>query len=96
MKVYISGKISETNIKDTRDDFEIVEMKLRDAGHEVVNPFKIKHSEKNTWEDYMRADIVELMKCDAIYLIKGWQYSKGAKIEVQLANDLNFHFLNFK
>ena len=92
MKVYISGKISETNIEDTRDDFEIIEQRLRREGHEVVNPFKIKHSKKSTWEDYMRADIIEMMKCDSIYLVKGWQYSKGAKIEVQLANDLNFHF----
>ena len=92
MKVYISGKISETNIEDTRADFEIIEQRIRREGHEVVNPFKIKYSKKTPLEYYMRANIIEMMKCDSIYLVKGWQYSKGAKIEVQLAIDLNFHF----
>ena len=95
MRVYISGKISGTNIEDARDDFELAEIQLQKMGHDVINPFKIKHPENDFWEGYMKRDIIELMKCDAIYPLKGWQNSRGAKIEVQLAKELNFHFINF-
>lgn len=44
-----------------------------------------KTEEQIPWEEYMRADLRELTYCDTIYAMKGWEDSKGAVIEVQLA-----------
>jgi hypothetical protein len=90
MRIYISGKI--TGIEDdARVNFEIAENIIRAMGHEPVNPFKLRHKKDATWEDYMRKDIRELTKCDAIWMLPDWKESKGAKIEMQLADNLKIH-----
>lgn len=45
------------------------------------------------WEEYMRADLRELTYCDTIYAMKGWEDSKGAVIEVQLAYTLGLRII---
>jgi len=61
----------------------------------VVNPVELgEELEDNmigeipTWYDYMVHDLHELLNCDAIYMLKGWEDSKGAKIEHNLAKGL--------
>lgn len=41
----------------------------------------------------MRADLKLLLDCDAIYLLKGYQNSKGAMIEYDLARILHFDII---
>lgn len=36
-------------------------------------------------QELLRNDLMELMKCDAIYLLEGWEHSHGAKLEKQTA-----------
>lgn len=90
MTVYLSGPISGLDHNTCFQKFESVERMLVSAGLKVVNPMKLDHSHDGTWESYMRQDIAELMKCDAIYLLSGWEQSRGAKIEIKLAKELNF------
>lgn len=66
--------------------FLAAEEQLKHLGT-IINPAKIKPKEE-TWEGYMRADIAELMKCDTVYLLPGWEKSRGAQIEVYLAKAL--------
>lgn len=85
-KIYISGKI--TGIEDTAPAlFEAAENKLSKY-FTVVNPLKLNHDHNKTWESYMRVDLAELLKCEFIYLLPNWKDSKGARIEMQLAADL--------
>lgn len=92
MKVYISGPI--TGVDDFEKNFQEAEDLLRRRGLEVVNPVKIgealeKDGLKLEYADYMRADITELMKCDAIYMLDGSEDSEGACCEYCIAKSLN-------
>lgn len=91
MKVYISGKITGYDIKHAEALFNESEILLTTKGYDPVNPFKISktHPDK-TWKDYMIDDIRGLFDCDAIYLHRDWGQSKGARIEYQIAKELNF------
>lgn len=91
MTIYISGPI--TGNPDYKKDFERIENWLLenmpmtlDVG--CVNPAKLDLGENATWEDYMRRDIKLLMDCDAIFMMKGWRKSRGAKIERKIAKML--------
>jgi len=37
------------------------------------------------WEDQMGQDIAMLLRCDAIYMLPGWQQSEGATLEYLIA-----------
>ena len=90
MKVYISGKITSYDIEVAESKFNESEEFLRLKGFTPVNPFKLSetHPDK-TWKDYMIDDIRGLFDCDAIYLHSDWGQSKGARIEYQIAKELN-------
>lgn len=94
MKIYISGKITGLSLEDAFDFFELAEAHLLNKGHDPINPIKangIDGTEKAvtaSWRDYMMADIALLFDCDAIYMLKNWQDSKGAKIERAIAEHL--------
>lgn len=86
-KIYISGSI--TGNKNAFTEFEGAEHFLKAKGFDVVNPLKIKHAENSIWEEYMKRDIIELMQCDAIYILTGWEVSRGACIKRDLCLRLN-------
>ena len=73
-----------------REHFRAAEEKLRSLGMKVFNPAKFEADPGKTWEDYMRKDIAELMRCKAIYLLKGWKKSRGARIEYTIAKELGY------
>lgn len=58
----------------------------------VINPLDLNDNGDSalSWADFMRRDIMELVKCNSIYMLNNWQDSRGAKIEHQLAIDLDF------
>lgn len=95
-KVYISGEISGTPEfeESQRVKFEEAEIKLKEKGFVVVNPFKLNHEKAETWSDYMRTDIKALMDCTHIFMLRGWGNSRGARIEQQLAVNLGIEFLD--
>lgn len=87
MTIYISGPM--TGIPDeNRPAFNEVAQALRTAGHDVFNPAENGLPATATWAQHMRADITALMDCDSILLLPGWQYSKGATLELVIALDL--------
>ena len=43
---------------------------------------------KAMWVAFMKADIIELMKANIVAVLPGWEKSKGAYIEVELATKL--------
>jgi hypothetical protein len=93
MKVYLSGKITGLPESRARAQFRKAQLKMLQIGFEVVNPLTIEHNHDKTWESYMRTDIAAMMQCDAIYMLPGWDISRGAKLEYNLAKELNFHFI---
>ena len=53
MKIYLSGKISGTDLTHTRKRFSDLADKLQSLGHEVTNPLCNGLSEHDPWEDHM-------------------------------------------
>ena len=85
MKVYISGKI--TDDADYKQKFKTAQNILESAGFEVFNPAELEDIGKS-WSWYMRKDIAGLMECDAIFLLKDWEDSRGARLECYIAQQL--------
>ena len=85
MKVYISGKI--TGDADYKQKFKTAQNSLESAGFEVFNPAEQEDTGKS-WTWYMRKDIAGLMECDAIFLLKDWEESRGARLEYYIAQQL--------
>lgn len=89
MKIYISGKITGLVFEDAMLAFCEAENELLNRGHEPVNPMK-KVSEQAglDWVDYMKEDIPILLGCDGIYMLANWPDSKGARLELHIAEEL--------
>ncbi|GHT09070.1 hypothetical protein FACS189426_06350 [Bacteroidia bacterium] len=85
MKIYISGKITGLPFADVAAKFEDAEMLLKDLGLETVNPTKNGLSFNESWEKHIVRDIENLLECDAIYMLDGWNDSVGAGIEYDIA-----------
>jgi hypothetical protein len=78
-----------TGVKDLNfPAFHAEAARLRERGHEVVNPAEINPDHAMPWALCMRRDIAELVKCDAIRLLPGWETSKGAVLEHHIAERL--------
>ena len=93
MKVYISGPISGLPLETVYNNFTNAEVRLLEQGYEVVNPLNNGLPTNATWNEHMRADLKLLLDCDAIYILKGYQNSKGAMIEYDLARILHFDII---
>ena len=85
MRVQISGAIS--NNPDYKWDFAKAKALIVAAGHEAVNPAEVTIKD-GTWLDFMRHDIKLLADCEGVYMLAGWEQSKGACVEHQLAQGL--------
>ena len=81
MKVYLSGKI--TGDVNYKVKFAEKEKQLSELGYQVFNPALFP--DMFTWDQFLDIDLKILSFCDAIYLMKGWESSKGANMEYREA-----------
>lgn len=87
MKIYVAGPM--TGLPNLNFPlFHAETARLRALGFVVVNPAEINADPTSDWLACMRADIRELVTCDAIALLPGWETSRGAGIEHGLARAL--------
>lgn len=87
-RVYVAGPMTgmpELNFPA----FHAEANRLRNAGYEVANPAEINPDIGAKWQDCMRADIEQLVRCDAIVLLPGWEKSRGATLEHHIAKQLD-------
>lgn len=93
-KIYIAGKISGEQRWSVFSKFMAAEsqVKLKYPGCEVVNPIRFCGSEW-PWLDCMRVCITHLMGCDAIYMLKDWKQSRGARLEHFIALKLGMRII---
>ena len=84
MITYISGPI--TGKPDLNHPlFFATEEHLLGNGIHVLNPARIKGDDSWAWERWMKAALTMQMQADAIYMLPGWQKSRGAQLEHQVA-----------
>ena len=92
-KIYISGPISGLPFEKVERNFNDAEIHLQEQGYEVVNPLDNGLTKDHSWNEHMRADLKLMLDCDGIYLLKGYQKSKGAMIEYDLARILHYNII---
>lgn len=80
-RIYLSGAITGTT--DYMDRFCKAEKELTEKGYVVINPAKVNSMMpvETTYEEYMKMSMTMLDMCDYIYMLKGWQQSRGANRE---------------
>lgn len=92
LRIYIAGPMSgHPNLN--WDAFDRKERELSADGWAVVNPARMDRETgidpenlgEYDYEDAARRDIEALLSCDAIYMMAGFQFSKGACWERALA-----------
>ncbi|HCM1844671.1 TPA: DUF4406 domain-containing protein [Salmonella enterica subsp. diarizonae serovar 16:z10:e,n,x,z15] len=86
MKIYIAGPMSGLP-NFNRDRFNEVSRLVVESGNTPLNPAILPDGLPE--RDYMAVGIAMLQCADAIYLIEGWEKSKGARAEKALADKLN-------
>lgn len=104
---YITGPISGLT-NGNRDNFEKAQKHLEKEGYIVVNPHEIgaelyekwslinEPNEKDMWCDFMRCDIRHLTLCHCVFVLKGWETSKGSLVELFIAQKLNMPIYHFE
>ena len=84
-RIYVSGPMS--GLPDFNyPAFKEAAAALCRAGWDSVSPTETGQQEGWTWEDYMRAAIALQVTCDFVYMLPGWEQSRGATIEHALAH----------
>lgn len=87
MRIYVAGPM--TGIPDFNyPAFRKAALELSALGHEVENPADNDDGAQESWADYMRLAIPQMLSCEGVALLDGWLGSKGAALEVHIAEAL--------
>ena len=91
INIYISGNTTGTT--DYLHRFDRAAKAL--STHIVINPAKVNAQLpiKTTWKEYMQMSMTMLKMCNAIYMLKGWEDSKGARLDYNYAVENNYKII---
>lgn len=85
VRVYLAGPM--TGLQEMNyPAFHAEAARLRALGLRVENP--AENPEQPSWRDYMRKAIAQLVTCEVIALLPGWENSRGAVMEQDIAQNL--------
>ncbi len=95
-KLYLAGPM--TGYEDYNYPvFHRVEEVLTEQGYQVINPAKFFNGDQTLpKKTYLKKDIQELVECDAVVLLPGWEFSTGARIESGVASLMGIPLLFFE
>lgn len=87
-RIYVAGPM--TGLPDHNiPAFRAATKALRAEGLVVVDPSRRGSSIPGWgWIDYMRSALLDLVPCDEIALLPGWEKSSGARLEFHVATAL--------
>lgn len=92
-RCYIAGKIGSLPAAEYIANFEKGKQEVIALGYEPVSPLDLPHDHDRSWRSYMKEDLTELMKCDALYALHNWIDSPGASLEIALADRLGIRII---
>ncbi len=88
MKLYLAGPMTGIDGYNY-PAFNAAADRLRQMGHVVFNPAEAHGGETGLpLSSYFEKDLPEVCRADAVAVLPGWENSKGATIEVELARHL--------
>lgn len=85
-KVFLSGAISD-RLDTYKEHFDEAEKQFKEIWVEVYNPSSIDIT--TPWEEAMKETLSQMETCEFMYVLKNWENSKGVKIEIEQAKNLN-------
>ena len=88
-RIYISGPM--TGYPDYNfPAFASAANRLRAIGFNVVSPHEFGEGDPSkTWADYLRQDLAAMLDgCNSVATLHGWEKSRGATLEVHVAQAL--------
>lgn len=86
-RIYIAGPMTGLP-QFNYPAFNTMAAQLRAEGFEVENPAENPAPACGSWLGYMRLSLAQMVTCDQVTTLPGWEQSKGARIEVELARVL--------
>lgn len=97
MRIYLAGPIAGYERRN-EPHFRAVEQVLAAAGHDVIVPLDVlpwQHEgscprgyttgEGHSSACWLRGDLPALLTADAVYMLDGWEWSRGASLEHRVA-----------
>ena len=93
-RVYIAGKVTGEDRDSCYSKFKNAQTKVEEKGFDAVNPLKLIADRPLKWEEAMAVCLVELHRCDLIYLLPDWVDSPGARLEAHYARRLDIKTLS--
>lgn len=93
-RVYISGPITGMRDKNRKAFAKAAEVLRKTLNVDtVINPHDIVLEGSPTWEDYMKADLREMLTCDTVVMLDGWGESRRATLEEYVARQLGMRVI---
>lgn len=93
-KIYIAGKVTGLPARETYLKFKKAELSIAASGFSAVNPIEVVNDENARWDVAMKVCIKALLDCDAVLILPDWMRSKGAKLEVEICDQLKIPTFN--
>lgn len=88
-RIFICGPYTGHE-EDADERFGDAQEKLTRFGYNVINPMEsCKGMDQSDWGACMRTTIALLLTCTGVALLDGWESSRGANVEVDLARALD-------
>jgi hypothetical protein len=83
--VYISGPIAGYDREERMKAFAAAEENVREIWYNpnIVNPMTLEEPLDQTWYGYLRRDLEFLELCSGMYVLNGWQESRGSLLELK-------------
>jgi hypothetical protein len=92
-KVYIAGPVSGIPREEAAEKFREAALLLKQKGYEVINPMEVIGDQCASRLEAMSRLLPLLLKCDAVYLLEGWEGSSGALVEMMIARYVEMEIL---